>query len=74
MNDQSNFEVGDVVVAVSGIEGPPEAVGIGIVINTHSDNIWKYSSPYVTVFWSKIRKTWDHYPDDLKLIKTDTTS
>ena len=74
---KSIIEVGDLVRATGGIEGPPESIGTGVVLKiADDDNVygfnegeWETVPKRWVVLFEKSRHPWKLYADDLEVIQ-----
>jgi len=66
------IKVGDLVRCLGGIEGPPEVVGTGLVLEEIKDKFTHMvKDRRFEVKWAKSSKPWKMYEEDLEVIHRD---
>jgi len=62
-------KVGDLVRCLGGIEGPPDCVGTGLVLEeVHDKHVHMVPARRFEVKWAKSSKPWKMYEEDLEVI------
>jgi|TARA_R110000824_G_scaffold156092_3_gene328955 hypothetical protein len=69
---KNTIEIGDLVRATGGIEGPPESIGVGIVLSEANEIVqlsWETIPKRWVILFEKTRHPWKLYEDDLEIVQ-----
>ena len=68
---KSIIEIGDLVRATGGIEGPPESIGVGVVLSEDEEQSghWETIPKRWVILFEKTNHAWKLYEDDLEVVQ-----